>query len=228
MLNHVVLKRLEEIGAVLIVRTASSEQALGGACAVVAGGLKAVEVSFNVPGAPSVIREIRKALGDKVLLGAGTILNAEDAEDAVDAGAAFLIAPNTDAKVIGASKRLHVPIIPGGLTPTEVQRAWDLGADAVKIFPASMGGPAYLKALKGPFPHIPLLPTGGVDEKNVGEFFKAGAFAVGVGAALIDPKKVLAKDWKGVTEAAARFVAAVRAAKEALQKTNVIPARPEF
>jgi 2-dehydro-3-deoxyphosphogluconate aldolase/(4S)-4-hydroxy-2-oxoglutarate aldolase len=209
------LRRIGEVGAVLVVRADSPEDALAGIRAVVEGGLRAVEVTFTVPGAPSVIREVKKALGDQVLLGAGTVLHPEDAEDAVDAGAEFLVAPNTDEKVIGSAKRLCVPVFPGAFTPTEVLRAWDLGADAVKIFPASLAGPAYIKALQGPYPHIPLMPTGGVDERNVREFFEAGAFAVGAGGSLFDRKKIKAKDWKGLTETAARFMVAVRAAKSA-------------
>lgn len=207
------LRRIGEVSAVLVVRAASADEALGGIEAVVAGGLNAVEVTFSVPGAPMVIREVRRVMGDKLLLGAGTVLSAEDAEDAVDAGATYLVAPNTDAKVIGAAKRLGVPVFPGAFTASEIVHAWDLGADVVKVFPASLGGPGYIRALRAPLPHIPLMPTGGIDEGNVGEFLRAGAFAVGAGGALFDAKKLKAKDWKGMTETAARFVSAVRAAR---------------
>jgi len=211
-MTNEILRRAGELGAILVVRAESAEEALGGIRAVVEGGLRAVEITFTVPGAPSVIREIRKEMGNEILLGAGTVLKPEDAEDAADAGATFLVAPNTDERVIGAAKRLGLPIIPGALTPTEIVRAWDLGADAVKIFPA-VAGPAYLRALKGPLPHIPMIPTGGVDEKNVAEFFRAGAFAIGVGGALFDAKRLKAKDYAGMTETAKRFVAAVREAR---------------
>jgi 2-dehydro-3-deoxyphosphogluconate aldolase/(4S)-4-hydroxy-2-oxoglutarate aldolase len=211
--NSELLNKIQTIGAILVVRAETQEEALEGVRAVVAGGFKAVEVTFTVPGAPGVIREIKRALGDQVLLGAGTVLHPEDAEDAVDAGAQYLIAPNTDEKVIGMAKRLKVAIFPGAFTPTEVVRAWDLGADAVKIFPASVGGPGYIKALHAPLPHIPLIPTGGVDEHNVGEFLKAGAFAVGAGGSLFDAKKLKAKDWNGMTETARRFMAAVRSVR---------------
>jgi len=211
--NSELMNKIQEVGAVLVVRAETQEEALEGVRAVVAGGLKAVEVTFTVPGAPGVIREIKRVMGDQVLLGAGTVLHPEDAEDAVDAGAQYLIAPNTDEKVIGMAKRLKVAVFPGAYTPTEVVRAWDLGADAVKIFPASVGGPAYIKALRGPLPHIPFIPTGGVDEHNVGEFLKAGAFAVGAGGSLFDAKKLKARDWNGLTETARRFMAAVRNAR---------------
>lgn len=209
-----VLARLGELGAVLVVRCETEDEALHGIRAVVAGGIIAVEITFSVPGATGVIRRVRHELGDGVLLGAGTVLTPEEAEDAVDAGARYLIAPNTDEKVIGAAKRLGAVIIPGAFTPTEIVRAWDLGADAIKVFPASVGGPAYIRALRAPLPHIPLIPTGGVDERTVGEFFRAGAFAVGVGGALFDRKRLQAKDYAGMTEVAKRFMEALRAARD--------------
>jgi len=214
--NHkCVLKTLGEFGAVLVVRCETEEEAVNGIRAVMEGGIKAVEVTFTVPGAPGVIRRVKHEFGDSILLGAGTVLTPEQAEDAVDAGAVYIISPNTDEKVIGAAKRLNVLSIPGAFTPTEVVRAWDLGADAVKIFPASVGGPAYIKALKAPLPHIPLIPTGGVDDRTVAEFFRAGAFAVGAGGALFDQKRLKAKDYAGMTEVAKRFTTALRLAREA-------------
>lgn len=210
-----VLKALGEHGAVLIVRCETEEEAVNGIRAVMEGGIKAVEVTFTVPGAPGVIRRVKHEFGDSILLGAGTVLTPEQAEDAVDAGASYLISPNADEKVIGAAKRLNVASIPGAFTATEVVRAWDLGADAVKIFPASVGGPAYIKALKAPLPNIPMIPTGGVDERTVGDFFRAGAFAVGAGGALFDLKRLKAKDYAGMTEVAKRFTTALRLAREA-------------
>jgi len=209
-----VLARLGELGAVLVVRCETEDEALHGIRAVVAGGITAVEITFTLPGATAVIRRVKHELGDGVLLGAGTVLTPEEAEDAVDAGARYLIAPNTDEKVIGAAKRLGAVIIPGAFTPTEIVRAWDLGADAIKVFPASVGGPPYIRALRAPLPHIPLIPTGGVDERTVGEFFRAGAFAVGVGGALFDRKRLQAKDYAGMTEVAKRFMEALRAARD--------------
>jgi len=208
-----VLKKIGEFGVVLVVRCETEEEAVNGIRAVLAGGIKAVEITFTVPGAPGVIRRVRKELGETVLLGAGTVLTPEQAEDAVDAGALYLIAPNSDEKVIGAAKRLGVPMIPGAFTPTEVVRAWDLGADAVKVFPASLGGAAYIRALRAPLPHIPLVPTGGVDERTVGEFLRAGAFAVGAGGALFDRRRLQDKDYAGMTEVARRFMAALNEAR---------------
>ena len=208
-----VLKKIGEFGVVLVVRCETEAEAIAGIRAVLAGGIKAVEITFTVPGAPAVIRRVKQELGETVLLGAGTVLTPEQAEDAVDAGALYLIAPNSDERVIGTAKRLGVPIIPGAFTPTEVVRAWDLGADAVKVFPASLGGPAYIRALRAPLPHIPLVPTGGVDERTVGEFFRAGAFAVGAGGALFDRKRLQAQDYAGMTEVARRFMAALHEAR---------------
>ncbi|MEI6233351.1 MAG: bifunctional 4-hydroxy-2-oxoglutarate aldolase/2-dehydro-3-deoxy-phosphogluconate aldolase [Planctomycetota bacterium] len=209
-----VLKALGDHGAVLVVRCDTEDEAVNGIRAVMEGGIRAVEVTFTVPGAPGVMRRVKHEFGDSILLGAGTVLTPEQAEDAVDAGAVYIISPNTDEKVIGAAKRLNVVAIPGAFTPTEVVRAWDLGADAVKIFPASVGGPGYIKALKAPLPNIPLIPTGGVDERTVGEFFRAGAFAVGAGGALFDQKRLKAKDYAGMTEVAKRFTTALRAARD--------------
>ena len=209
-----VLNKIGEFGAVLVVRCETEEEAVNGIRAVLAGGIRAVEITFSVPGAPGVIRRVKREFGDALLLGAGTVLTPEQAEDAVDAGALYLIAPNTDEKVIGAAKRLGVPILPGAFTPTEVLRAWDLGADAIKIFPASLGGPAYIRALRAPLPHIPLVPTGGVDERTVGGFFDAGAFAVGAGGALFDRKRLQAKDYAGMTEVAKRFMTALQEARD--------------
>jgi 2-dehydro-3-deoxyphosphogluconate aldolase/(4S)-4-hydroxy-2-oxoglutarate aldolase len=208
------LKKIQELGVVLVVRAKDGKQALSGIRAVVEGGLKAVEITYTVPGAGDVIRLVKKELGDKVLLGAGTVTTVDQANDAVNAGATYLVAPNTDERVIKEAKKLGVPIMPGAYTPTEVCRAWDLGGDVIKIFPASVGGPAYIKALKGPFPKIPMMPTGGVDEKTVGEFFKAGAVAVGAGGSLFDPKRLEAEDWQGMTEAAAKFIAVLNAVRK--------------
>jgi len=209
-----ILKKIGELGAVLVVRCETEEEAVNGIRAVLAGGIRAVEITFTVPGAPGVIRRVKHEFGETLLLGAGTVLTPEQAEDAVAAGARYLIAPNSDERVLGSARRLGVPIIPGAFTPTEIVRAWELGADAVKVFPASLGGPAYIRALRAPLPHIPLVPTGGVDERSVGEFFRAGAFAVGAGGALFDRKRLQAKDYAGMTEVARRFMAALHEARE--------------
>ncbi len=214
MAHEATLKQIEELGVLLVVRAENASDAIKGIEAVVKGGIKAVEITFSVPGAPDVIREVGREFGETLLLGAGTVMTVQQANEAAEAGARYLIAPNTDERVINEAKKLNVPVFPGAFTPTEVARAWDLGADAVKIFPASVGGPAYLKALKAPLSNIRMVPTGGVNEKTVGDFFKAGAFAVGAGGALFDNKLIQTGDFKTMTDTAARFMAALRACKE--------------
>ena len=209
-----IIRRIGEVGVLLVVRCETEEEAVPAVRAVLEGGLRAIEVTFTVPGAPGVIRRLKHDLGESVLLGAGSITNAEAAEDAVDAGASFLVAPNTDERVIGAAKRLEVPMIPGAFTPTEALRAWDLGADAVKIFPVSLSGAHYIWTLRSLLPHTPLIPAGGIDERNVGEYFRAGAFAVGAGGHLFDRKRLQAKDWAGMTEVAKHFSTVVKSARD--------------
>jgi 2-dehydro-3-deoxyphosphogluconate aldolase / (4S)-4-hydroxy-2-oxoglutarate aldolase len=208
-----VLQRIHDCGAILVVRCDAEEVAVPGVSAMVAGGVRAIEIAVTAPGAISVLRRLKRELDPSVLLGGGTVMTPEQAEDAVDAGAAFLVSPHLDEKVVGAAKHLNVPIIPGGFTATEILRAWDLGADAVKVFPASVGGPGYIRALRGPYPQIPLIPSGGVDERTVGDFFRAGAFAVAAGGALFDRKLLQLREYAGLTHAAERFTAALRAAR---------------
>lgn len=209
------VRAIGECGIVLVVRAEKADDAMmRGIEAVHKGGVKAAEITFSVPGAVNVIEKVRRQFGDEIILGAGTILNPSDAAAAVNAGAAYVVAPNTNPEVIGISKRLGVAVIPGAFTPTEVLSAWAAGADVIKLFPASIGGPGYLKALKAPYPHIPLLPVGGVDLETAGPFIKAGAFALGIGSNLFD-KKLLAKgDFDGLTDLARRYCRAVRAARE--------------
>lgn len=207
------VRQLGELGVILVIRCDSTDEALHGIAAVMEGGIRAMEVTFTVPGAPDVIRAVGKEYGDRVLLGAGTVTNTEQAKQAFDAGAKYLVAPNTNVQVIESAQRLGLPMFPGAFTPTEVQRAWELGASAVKIFPASVGGPDYIKALKGPYPDIPMVPTGGVNDETVGAFFMAGAFAVGAGGSLFDKKLLKAKEFAKMTQIAQRFMQAVAAAR---------------
>jgi len=212
-INETVAK-VGELGVVLVVRAKGDENTMKGLQAMVDGGVKALEITFSVPNAPAVIRAVAERFGDRIILGAGTVLTPLEAAAAVESGASFLVAPNTNVEVIGMAKRLDVPVMPGAFTPTEVVAAWMAGADVVKIFPASVGGPDYLKALRAPLPHIPLMPTGGVDDKTAPAFIEAGAFALGAGSNLFNAKLLAAGDFKGLTEIAARFVAVVKAARE--------------
>jgi len=207
------LDQIRELGIVLVVRGKSADELMGGIQAVYEGGVRAIEITFSVADAVSLIAKLNERLGDKILLGAGTVMNPSDAVAAVNAGARYVVAPNTNIEVVGMAKRLGVPVMPGAYTPTEVVNAWNAGADVVKIFPASVGGPEYIRTLKGPLPDIPLMPTGGVDMDTAAAFLDAGAFALGTGTALFDKKLLAAKDYKGLTERAKAFVKIVKEAR---------------
>ena len=181
------LDRIGEIGIIPVVRATSSEHALEAVEAIEAGGIPVVEITMTVPNAISTIREVRARSGERVLVGAGTVSNAEQARACLDAGAQFLVSPGLSVSVLELARTLGVLAIPGALTPTEVMAASEAGARAIKIFPCgSVGGPKYIKALRGPFPDLRFIPTGGVSPANATEFFAAGAFAVGMGSDLID------------------------------------------
>jgi 2-dehydro-3-deoxyphosphogluconate aldolase/(4S)-4-hydroxy-2-oxoglutarate aldolase len=198
--------RLAEVGVVAVIRAASIDAALGVSHALVRGGVTGIEITFSTPGAAEAIARARRELPD-AFVGAGTVLDQASLGAACDAGASFLVSPHTDEALIAAARERGVPFLPGALTPTEIVRAWQLGAACVKVFPGSAVGPGYLKALQGPLPHIALMPTGGVDEKNLGAWLAAGAVAVGMGGAL-------ATGTPDAIEAAARGAsAALRAAR---------------
>ena len=181
------LDRIGEIGIIPVVRATSSEHALEAVEAIEAGGIPVVEITMTVPNAISTIREVRARSGERVLVGAGTVSNAEQARACLDAGAQFLVSPGLAVSVLELARTLGVLAIPGALTPTEVMAASEAGARAIKIFPCgSVGGPKYIKALRGPFPDLRFIPTGGVSPANATEFFAAGAFAVGMGSDLVD------------------------------------------
>ena len=170
------------------------------------GGVTVAEVTFTVPNALDVIREAKRQLGDRVLLGAGTVLDPETARAALLAGAEFIVAPNTNLDVITLCRRYDKLVMPGAFTPTEVVTAWEAGADIVKVFPADVVGPAFFKALRGPLPQVKLMPTGGVDLTTAAEFLKAGAVCLGVGGQLVEPKAVAARDFARITELARQYV----------------------
>ena len=209
-----VCRRVETVGIVPVVRAPSPEIAMRAADAVMAGGVSIFEITMTVPDAPAVIRALVQKLGDRAVVGAGTVLDAEAAGRCIDAGAAFIVSPGLDLPTIAAAHERGVPIMPGALTPTEVITAWKAGADMVKIFPASaVGGPKYLKALRGPLPDVKLLPTGGVNATTAGEYIAAGASALGVGGELIDTAALARGEDKVLTERAKELVAAVAAAR---------------
>jgi 2-dehydro-3-deoxyphosphogluconate aldolase/(4S)-4-hydroxy-2-oxoglutarate aldolase len=209
------LRRLGDTGVVPVVRAASAEEALAVVEAIRAGGIDVIELTMTVPGAVEVIRELARRYGDEVLLGAGTVLDAETARACLLAGARFVVSPIVDAGTIACCRTYGVPAMAGALTPTEVVQAWRAGASVVKVFPCSaVGGASYIKALKAPLPQIELMPTGGVSVDNVVEFVRAGSFAVGAGADLVDLARIRAGEPGAVTEKARRYVAAVKAARE--------------
>jgi 2-dehydro-3-deoxyphosphogluconate aldolase/(4S)-4-hydroxy-2-oxoglutarate aldolase len=182
-----ILNRIGEIGIVPVVRASSSQHALDAVEAIEAGGIPIVEITMTVPNAVSTIRQVGARYGDRVVVGAGTVCNAHQARECLDAGASFLVSPGLSVAVLEVGRTLGVLAIPGALTPTEVMAAADAGAKAIKIFPCgSVGGAKYIKALRGPFPDLHFIPTGGVNPANIAEFFAAGAFAVGMGSDLID------------------------------------------
>ena|SRR5438270_12561669 len=203
-----VVKRIKTERAVAVIRTDSIERALSAADAVIAGGFRVVEITYSFADAARAIAKLAER--DELLIGAGTILNREQMREAVEAGARFLVSPCVLPEVIDAAHELNVAMIPGAFTPTEIYTAYSLGADIVKIFPAVKFGPEYLKAVRGPLPQIPIMPTSGVDASNVAEWFRAGAVAVG---SVLDPALIRNGDWKELTKRAQEFMAAVRAAR---------------
>ena len=220
-----VLKTLTDGGLVPIVRANSSDEALKVVEAIRAAGVSTVEITMTVPGAIKLLETLSSTLGEKVLLGAGTVLDPETARLAILAGAEFLISPALNPKVIEMTRRYGKVSIPAGLTPTEILAAWEAGADFVKVFPCgTVGGPDYIRALKAPFPQIEMIPTGGVSLENAADFLKAGAAAIAVGGELVDKKAVKEKRWDVITENARKFVDAVaRARKEMKWRCAVRP-----
>jgi 2-dehydro-3-deoxyphosphogluconate aldolase / (4S)-4-hydroxy-2-oxoglutarate aldolase len=213
MSRHSDLQRVLDSGLVAIIRAPRADQLVEVARALLEGGIDVIEVTFTVPGVLDILRDVRDALGDRILLGAGTVLDTESARAAILSGAEFIVTPTVNTAVVELCQRYDKVVMPGAFTPTEVLTAWQAGADAVKIFPAELGGPAHLKALKGPFPQIRLLPTGGVNLQTLGAFVEAGACAVGLGSALVERDALARGDMERVRSLAAQYVAAMQAAR---------------
>ncbi|HZQ92394.1 MAG TPA: bifunctional 4-hydroxy-2-oxoglutarate aldolase/2-dehydro-3-deoxy-phosphogluconate aldolase [Terriglobales bacterium] len=206
MTHDQVRQRIYEIGIVPVVRAASPEEALDAASAIREGGLAVLEITMTVPGALDVIRELARRHRNDALVGAGSVKNAAAARACLDAGAQFLVSPGLDDAVVKLATEAGVVSLPGVLTPSEVMRAAALGASTMKLFPISnLGGPAYMKALKAPFPEINFVPTGGVNINNAAEYFAAGAFALGLGGDLVDLKALRAGDRGKIVEGARRL-----------------------
>jgi 2-dehydro-3-deoxyphosphogluconate aldolase/(4S)-4-hydroxy-2-oxoglutarate aldolase len=209
-----VLQRIRGLGLIPVVRAESAEQAMSAVEAIKAGGVSVLEVTMTVPGAIAVIAQLTKAFSTEALIGAGTVLDPETADRCIQAGARFIVSPALNEETIAFCRNQDVAIFPGALTPTEVVRAWNAGADAVKVFPAgSVGGASYLRALKAPLPQIELIPTGGVSLKTAADLIKAGAMALGVGADLVDTKALREGNDQLITERARQFLEIVREAR---------------
>ncbi|MGO8720452.1 MAG: bifunctional 4-hydroxy-2-oxoglutarate aldolase/2-dehydro-3-deoxy-phosphogluconate aldolase [Acidobacteriaceae bacterium] len=206
-----IMQHMHELGLVPVLRATSAEEAMTIADAILAGGVNILEVTMTVPGAIRVIEQLANHHGDKLLLGAGTVLDAETARNCLLAGAQFIVSPALDLRTIELCRRYSVPVLPGALTPTEIVTAWQAGADVVKVFPCSaLGGVKYLKALQGPLPQIQLIPTGGVSLGTAEEFLAAGAFALGVGGDLVDAKAAREGRTSVITENAQKYIAIVK------------------
>jgi len=207
------LQYVIDCGVIAVVRLDSGDQLVRSAQALREGGVKVIEFTMTTPNALDMIKEASKTMPGDVLLGAGTVLDPETARAAILAGAQFSVSPSLNPKVIEMCHRYSKVCIPGALTPTEILTAWECGADVVKVFPATLGGPQYFKDLAGPFPQIRLLPTGGVSLANAGDFIKAGAVAVAAGSNLVDRKAVREGRFDAITETARKYVEAIKAAR---------------
>lgn len=207
------LQQLKELGLIAVIRGPSADKTVEIVAALAAGGVRAIEITYSTPQAAGVVRRLSEQYGDEILLGMGTLTRPEQAEEAAGAGAHYLVSPMIDEALAGAMVATGRVVMIGALTPTEIVRAHRLGSDVVKLFPGSLGGPAYLKAIRGPFPDIPIMPTGGVEADNLADWFAAGAFAVGAGSNLCPKPLVQAGHWDEITELARAFVAAVSAAR---------------
>ena len=214
MTSKEILSSITEIGIVPVVRTSSAESAVQAVEAIYKGGIRAAEITMTVPGAVRALEKVADRFGGKIMLGAGTVLDPETARICMLAGAEFFVTPSLRVSVIEMAKRYSKVVCPGALTPTEVLTAWEAGADVVKVFPCgNVGGAKYIKALKGPFPQIEMVPTGGVNLETAGDFLKAGACALGVGGELVDGKTIQQGRYDVIEERARQFLAAIAKAR---------------
>src|SRR5262245_7481074 len=206
--------RILDIGIIPVVRAASTREVILAVEAVTAGGIPIVELTMTVPGAISVIAELVRTMGKDTMVGAGTVLDSETARRCINAGAEFIVSPGFDPATVQLVKQQDKLMMAGALTPTEVITAWKAGSDFVKIFPCgNLGGPKYIKALKGPLPQVPMIPTGGVNLETAGEFLKAGAAAVAVGSELVDAKSVKEKNYGVISARAKQYLEAIAKAR---------------
>jgi len=209
-----VFNRMMSEGLVPVIRVTSASEAIDVADAIKEGGVTLIEITMSVPGAIDVIKELTKKYKDEIIMGAGTILDPETGRAALLAGAQFIVSPTLNLDLVHLANRYSALVIPGTMTPTEILAAWDAGADMVKVFPAAqLGGPEYIKAIRGPLPQILLVPTGGVNLQNAAAFIKAGATALGVGGELVDKKAIKEKKFHIITGNTRAFLKAIREAR---------------
>jgi 2-dehydro-3-deoxyphosphogluconate aldolase/(4S)-4-hydroxy-2-oxoglutarate aldolase len=204
------LRRVLDSGIVAVVRSPEGDHLVEVARALVEGGVTVMEITMSVPNALDVLRQVRQALGDRILLGAGTVLDAETARAVILAGAEFIVAPTLNLDMIRLCRRYDKLVMPGAFSPTEILAAWEAGADIVKVFPADVVGPDFFKALRGPLPQIRLMPTGGVDLTTAADFLKAGACCLGIGGQLVEPKAVVERNFDRILSLARQFVSIIQ------------------
>lgn len=210
-----VIAQLTHPGLIAVIRTQKTSQVLPVCQALLEGGIHALEITLTVPNALSAIREACQTLGGKALIGAGTVLNADSCRDAIQAGAEFIVSPITRADIVQAAHTADRPVMLGAYTPTEAQTAFELGADFIKLFPADKLGPAFVKALRAPLPHLKIVPTGGVDLNTAADFLKAGCAALGVGSSLLTKDILATSNWTELTRLAKAYVEVVQKARSA-------------
>jgi 2-dehydro-3-deoxyphosphogluconate aldolase / (4S)-4-hydroxy-2-oxoglutarate aldolase len=209
-----VFNRMVSEGLIPVIRVASVTEAMDVADAIKEGGVTLIEITMSVPGALDAIKELTKKYKDEIIMGAGTLLDTETGRAALLAGAQFLVTPTLNLELIELAHRYSAVIVPGAATPTEILTAWNAGADMVKVFPAAqLGGPEYIKALRGPLPQVLYVPTGGVNLQNAGAFIKAGATALGAGGELVDKKAVKEKKFNVITENTRAFLKVIKEAR---------------
>jgi 2-dehydro-3-deoxyphosphogluconate aldolase / (4S)-4-hydroxy-2-oxoglutarate aldolase len=214
-----ILSLILDTGIVPVVRTNSAESAIKAIDAIYKGGIRAAEITMTVPGALKALEKVADTFGGKLVLGAGTVLDPETARACMLAGADFFVTPALKLSTIAMAQRYSKPVFPGALTPTEVLTAWEAGADIVKVFPCgNVGGPKYIKALRAPFPHIEMIPTGGVNLETAGEFLKAGACAVAVGGELVDGKAIREGRYDVIEERARQYMGVISRARQEIKE----------
>jgi 2-dehydro-3-deoxyphosphogluconate aldolase/(4S)-4-hydroxy-2-oxoglutarate aldolase len=204
------LRQILDCGIIAVVRSPDSQQLVEVVRALADGGVTVAEITMTVPDALGVLRQVRQALGERVLLGAGTILDTETARAALLAGAEYLVAPTLNLDVIRLCQRYGKLVMPGAFTPTEILTAWEAGADIIKVFPAEVMGPAFFKAMRGPLPQVRLMPTGGVDLNTAADFLRAGACCLGLGSQLVEPRAIADRDFNRIRDLARQYVSIVK------------------